>query len=299
MNNNIQLIVILIFLGISGLSWAARKMQEKAAEREAESRRKRREEEYLRTGRADDDESAASPAGMSGTASRPVDTADAQARLRELAAKRQAQLRELRQKQTTPSSSSDDSASTRTAPEKPETVRVEMWPGGPVFELGPAGQGKGQAANPTTGRKPATARSSPAPQRTPAPQPPPTRASSRMGPAVQQTPQQFADDNRKRQVRQVRAATETAAMAARDQRQEDADAERSRKKNAAAHAPQNTRAAMRAQAVAGAEADNAPAVTRVHAAFRTPTSPAGWRNAIILGEVLGTPVGLRDQPHTH
>ena len=90
MPNNMQVWVFVIVFAFSGISWVVRKLQEQAAIKAAKDREARRREEILRTGR--------DPATEGGGASEgSLD--DAQARLRELAQRRQAQLRELRKRE--------------------------------------------------------------------------------------------------------------------------------------------------------------------------------------------------------
>jgi len=262
MGNNIQLIIILIFLGISGISWVLRKLQEKAAERALEERRKRREDEYLRTGRTSDE----------GMAARPVDSADAQAKLRELAAKRQAQLRELRQKK---SPQPAEPRAEEAASAKGESVRVEMWPGGPVIEIGPqkaAGRGSPKPAPPAAAQ--------------------PARPKPVAGPIAQQTPREFAEAEQERHVRKVRQAAEAAATAARADFETEAREERQR---TARYAKANAAATKAARA----RPEPRPRRQRDESVMDlVGASPAEWRRAIVLSELLARPVSERDEPHT-
>ena len=78
---------IIIVMAISGISWIAQRLKEQAAIKQAKDRLAQERNEELRTGRA----AAPSPTQQS-------QTSDAQA-LQDLAARRQAQLRELRARQ--------------------------------------------------------------------------------------------------------------------------------------------------------------------------------------------------------
>lgn len=82
-----QLLVIALIIGFSVVSWAARKLQEQAAKRRALEEVDRRRTELLRTGK---DPSLSAPAGP------PM--SEQEARLREIATRRQAQLQELRKR---------------------------------------------------------------------------------------------------------------------------------------------------------------------------------------------------------
>lgn len=84
--NYIQIIVLLLFVGFSVLSWVFRKLQEQAQVRRVQMERERRQMEMLRTGKPGENEPP--PAAP---------TSDAE-RLRDLAARRQAQLQELRRR---------------------------------------------------------------------------------------------------------------------------------------------------------------------------------------------------------
>lgn len=101
--NYIQLIILLLFVGFSVVSWVIRKLQEQSQVRRIQTERERRELEMLRTGRALEPETP------------PVATGADSDRLRDLAARRQAQLQELRRRAQ-------------------ERTRAERGPGGPGRE---------------------------------------------------------------------------------------------------------------------------------------------------------------------
>jgi len=85
---NSQLVIILIFAGISTLSWVFGKLREQAELKRARDDARKRRDEELRTGRSEQEPSPA--------AARPT---AAQSRAQELAARRQAQLEQLRRQQ--------------------------------------------------------------------------------------------------------------------------------------------------------------------------------------------------------
>ncbi len=87
--NNPQFVVLLIFFGLSGLSWIMNKLREQKQIKQINDARRKRREEELRTGRS----SPASPGGDSSQQGEPLPS------LEELAARRQKQLEELRARQ--------------------------------------------------------------------------------------------------------------------------------------------------------------------------------------------------------
>lgn len=159
MGNNLQFWVFVIVFAFSGISWVVRKLQEQAAIKAAKDREARRREEILRTGR--------DPAAGDGASEGSLD--DAQARLRELAQRRQEQLRELRKREqagggeaATPRPAAPQSTQPSQAP-RTGPVTAELWPGGPVVVVRPA-QAPAQAAPPARPR-PQTASPRPAEKR--------------------------------------------------------------------------------------------------------------------------------------
>lgn len=104
----IQLIVIVIAVGFSAISWIFKKLQEQAAKKRVRDMQSERELEVLRTGR--DPSTGAAPGQAAGES-------EQQRRQREIAARREAQLAELRRR-----------AAARTSP--PPTERpIERIPG--------------------------------------------------------------------------------------------------------------------------------------------------------------------------
>lgn len=84
----LHLIVILLIVGASFISWLAKKLKEQADKKRALQEMERRRLEALRTGKDPGAAVAAAPSGS-----------PEELRLRELAARRQAQLQELRRRQ--------------------------------------------------------------------------------------------------------------------------------------------------------------------------------------------------------
>lgn len=258
----IKLIIVAIFLGLSGISWVIRQLQEKARERAAAERRRQREDEFLRTGRqTTDDAPLTAQANLSG----PANSADAQARLRELAARRQAQLRELRQRpQSGPTAAP-------AAPQTAEPVRAELWPGGPVIEVAPKSPARPSAPPP---------RPTPRPQPVARPQAPrPQTATPSLGPAKDQGADKFAQQQR-------RKAGDAAVAKVESQRQQVIN-------NRAAAVTRAETGRRRATAGMGA-GDAAETVTQdVVPLFTLPKTADQWRMAFILCEVLGPPLANR------
>lgn len=122
--NYVQLIVLLIVMGFSGLSWLFRKIQEQAAKKRAMDQLERRKLEALRTGR-----------DVGAEASGDVD-----AQAREQAARRRAQIEELRRRQQERSRAKVNvPAAERTPPMRPlpPILRVPGSSGPTVPQRGP------------------------------------------------------------------------------------------------------------------------------------------------------------------
>ena len=88
MGNNSQLIILLIFATISALSWVFGKLKEQSELKRARDEARRKRDEELRTGRVEQ------PSPTSRMPPTP-----AQVRAQDMAARRQAQLEELRRQQ--------------------------------------------------------------------------------------------------------------------------------------------------------------------------------------------------------
>lgn len=105
----LKLVAIFLFLTVSALSWLAKQLAEQKKIKNAKEAAQRREEQMLRTGRTEDTVSTTpvlqGPVELSsaagGGAAPPVPSAhnDAKRRLQELAERRKAQLDELRRRQ--------------------------------------------------------------------------------------------------------------------------------------------------------------------------------------------------------
>lgn len=275
-NIPIQLIVILIFLGISAVSWTLKKLGEQRAIREAQARAARERDELLRTGRPP--ESAAPE--------RPplVAQDDATARLKELAAKRQAQLNELRRQAQAKARAQGTPAPTPqaapTSAPRPGQTR-ELWPGGPVVVVAPAPPGGAPA--------PVAPTLAPVPQR---------RAATAGAPSTD--PRQL-DAARKRAERaraEVSKRVQMAEDAADARRAAELREKRRRAENAADSV---TRAAERVDGGTSRRNQPRPATQGPSAAHSARamldrlSTPEAWRQAIVVSEVLGQPVSVRDR----
>lgn len=122
----IQILIIVFLLSLSGIGWLARKLQEQAELKRQRETRKRIEEEILRTGRdpREQDRSRA--------------LTPEQRRMREIAARRQAQLEELRRRRT--ARQQQPTQRTQTGGRTPPVV---MGPGAPTATPPrPAGAGR-------------------------------------------------------------------------------------------------------------------------------------------------------------
>lgn len=87
---NLHLLILLLFFGFSAVSWVIGKLREQAAIKKARDEMKRARDEQLRTGRA--------PEPVAGGQPPPARTSELN-ELRELAAKRQRQLEQMREMQ--------------------------------------------------------------------------------------------------------------------------------------------------------------------------------------------------------
>ena len=133
MGNNSQLIILLIFATISALSWVFGKLKEQSELKRARDEARRKRDEELRTGRVEQ------PSPTSRMPPTP-----AQVRAQDMAARRQAQLEELRRQQQ---------------------ARTQMTlPGGVVIVRGPV---PGPTAPAPPRRGPAVPTTVPAPARRP------------------------------------------------------------------------------------------------------------------------------------
>jgi hypothetical protein len=265
MGNQINLYIFLLVLAASGLSWLFRQLNEAKERKRALQAEQRRKDEILRTGR-----------DPSETAANPMQEADANQRLREIAARRQAQLRELRKKQQAGGEGSGE-VTARPAPVAGggsagggaggPPVGRELWPGGPVVVAGPRG-GAGPAQIPAPDR-PGTN----VPRQDVRPKTPKRTAAEpvSMGPVVSTKPTPAAAVKRRAEQRQAAAARQLAQQRA---MQEDLSG------------PGTTSRSMPARVAAVAP-------ERAKPAWTPPRTTAEWRAALIAAEVLGPPVASR------
>lgn len=259
-----HLIFVAVLLALSGISWVIRKLQEQGKARAQLQDRERRKLEYLRTGRDPGTEEAFGA---------PVSPSDAQTRLRELAAKRQGQLRALREQQSRRGTAAAPTPVPTPQPQARPTgpVRAELWPGGPVIEVTP---------KPRAVHRPApVARPAPQPQR---PQPP-RQAPPKPAPIAQSGKQMLEAHNSKlaRDAGKLARARQVVAQSEREEALE----------------RQRRRAVAAAKALLPEEEDEYTIRGAAAPIFVPPTTVAEWRAAFIAAEVLGTPLGSRDEAH--
>jgi hypothetical protein len=261
-----QFLFFAVLLALSGISWVIRKLQEQSKARSQLQDRERRKLEYLRTGR---------DPGAEETFGAPVSPAEAQTRLRELAAKRQAQLRALREQQSrrgAPAAPAPTSVPPlQQRPAKP--VRAELWPGGPVIEVAPKPKPPARpvpVTRPIAPKRaaPAAATAKPAPQR----------------PASQQSGAQMIEAHAAKQVRDAGKLARARQVVAQTEREE--AVERQKRRSVAA-----------AKALQPEEIDEYTILGAAPPIYVAPTTVAEWRTAFIAAEVLGTPLGSRDEAH--
>jgi hypothetical protein len=97
--NLLQIAPFAVLIGFSLLNWLVRKLREQAELKKIEAERRRREVEALRTGRGGGEPSPTAVAEARQEGAATQSDAQARARLEELAARRRAQLEELRRRQ--------------------------------------------------------------------------------------------------------------------------------------------------------------------------------------------------------
>lgn len=136
--------MLLIFFGLSALSWVVGKMREQATIRKQKEEARQRYEEQLRTGRD------AEPGPQRTVSPQTPVPAD-------LAERRQAQLRELRRQQQGRTSASPPIVVARPAPQS----RVRTIPGGVVIQRGPGSPQRPQAPATRPAKRPASSKNDP------------------------------------------------------------------------------------------------------------------------------------------
>lgn len=255
MQNNPQIWVVLIVLAFSGISWLFRVLKEQAEKKNAEQARQRRIEELLRTGR---DPNQQGDAPTAAPATEPLDSA--QARLREIAARRQAQLRELRRKQQ--GAGTPESPTASAAPAAPGSDRA-----GPSFN-------PPVLVNPQSGPVPGAGMPGPRP----------------MPPIGPSTDAARMEEERRRAARAAAKARNRAEAERRQALQRAAlEAEGSSSPIAGE--------ALRRVTLENAQ-ENRDRLKPRPAAWNRPSTPAEWRAAFIAAEVLSPPLALRGGDHT-
>lgn len=306
--NNLQLYAILLVFAASGINWLFKQLREKAEIKRLEQAKQKRAEDLLRTGRDPTAETAISGPGQ------VIDTNDAQARLRELAQRRQQQLRELRKK-TQPGQAGGEggdegerplpTASAGEAAGRP--MSRELWPGGPVVVIGPmagggsgggGGGGRGAASAPTPASRP---RGTPAagPMNkgrdrsvfSPQAQSDATGKNGPGGGANGPRPMSGPERTKMEKARSV-------ASAAKEKKSQSDQADRTRaaKRAVAGEERQGSatgRAILARSAKESAAAANAPQEPAINAVALIPGSLSEWRRALVMSEILSEPVGLR------
>lgn len=252
-------IIFLIILAASGIRWLLTQLAEARARKEAQEREQSRRDEILRTGRDPD----ASPGGL-------LQADEANARLREIAARRQAQLRELRRRQT----EADGSPA-------PAPIDV-LVPSAPTLAPTPPAPPPRRPMRPTVGPLPGPLNTGPTTPSTP-PRPPRRAATPAPTPGRPPvTPAEITRAESRRRNAEARAAAEARQRAQQAAIREDQEVQRERRRAAEAFArrPSTDPAPRRPQPVA----------------LRGITD---WRAAFLAAEVLAPPVSLRPPPGDH
>jgi hypothetical protein len=265
--NHIQVVVIIVALAGSGISWIYNKLREQAAIRQAQADRQRRVEESLRTGR---DPGGEQTLGQSAppSARAPSSAAEARERLGELARRRQAQIEAARRQAQV----RIPSAPSALPPSRPPPIII-MGPSGPIQIPRP-----GQAPRPVqrSGQAPVSSRTAPPPfvgrqapaptQRTPQPQ----RAQPQRQ-QQQRQPQKRRPDQPQRPQQTAPRPSSTPTMAQRP--------------------PEASPARVEAP-IAASEPGAARAMLRLPPVGAR--SAADYRRALAMIEVLSPPLALRD-----
>ncbi len=254
--NVLQILPFAVLIGFSLLNWLVRKLREQNELKRIEAERRRREIESLRTGRAD---GQPSPTALADTRGGTVSDAQARARLEELAARRRAQLEELRRRQQ----------------------QRRTGTGGTTASPAPAPQGpvpQTRSQQRSTSQPPRGALT----QRTA-----PTASSGGFNPRQALEQQQRARDAKSTKERATRQTSYDRIAA--EQRSLDDRVAQAKLEGAAAD---RDLAAVRAKAPKSfyASTESTEGWSDIARAVR---SPAEIRKAIILSEVLAPPVSMR------
>lgn len=286
----IELVLILMVVGSSAVSWIVRTLKKQAEVRRAQMDQERRRQEALRTGRNLGALEAPAPVGTGQQTAAPSPAAkSAEERLRDLMIERQRRIEELRRRaqaemQARAGAKTQTGASARVgAPIRPGG-QGQVGPRPPVLSA-PAGQGDvviiGPDGVPRRVRRPGT-------------NPAGTQVGASRGGRAQQPGQAMsggnaASDERRRveRIARQKADQEAARVAARARE----DAEQARLE-------QQTAASMAAEARQSLAMPGGPTTARGAARDRAVplaamTTPSDLRRAIVLSEILSLPKALR------
>lgn len=261
MGNSPHIWVLLIVLGFSFFSWVYRQLKEQQAKRAAREAAVRREEALLRTGRETATAMPAASPSRSAAASEPAGPS---------LAERQARLRALQSGTPTPAAPAPAPGATGIPP---GMRQIELWPGGPRVLIPAAGGTPGAASRAAPSPSPA-APASPAPRRAASPMPAP--APARAAPSGR--------SKRGRPAKQASAAPSMAEARAREAREQALAEQRRRDVLTRSEEAPATPTARRAAVASG------PSPAPFTGA---PTTPAQWRQALILSEILSPPLSVR------
>lgn len=265
--NNPQFIIVLVIVGAPILKAILKTLEDQKQKRAQLAARRRLEDEMLRTGRM--------PQQMPSGGVTPE--VSARERLEELAARRRAMIEDASRQPQAP----------QQAPSRPATVPGQMTqvrlPGGIVIEV-PA------ELVPPEGLP---GRTSPPPR----PQPQPTPASQSPRPARAQGPRPQQRPQPQRAQPQQRPAQRAAQRPSRGPAPPPSQPMAPRRQRADAEQPEDIMRASAMQSKAPEPAQGYDPTQRTSAArgsmLKMPTTREEWRRAILLREILGTPVGMR------
>ena len=304
--NNYQVYIFLALLAFSGLSALYRKIQEKRVVSEAEVNRRQRADEALRTGR---------DPGLAGNPARNLTNETVKVRReRELVEARSQQedrLRQLRERisgQSTQAGGTTSGAAPRQNQPQPGQG-VELWPGGPVVVInpaGPAGQA-GQAGQGSAPLRPTMADAARSLQ--PRQQPQPQAQQRRQEPQPMRQAQSQAQSQPKQQARQQAGQQVGQQLARQQQKQQPQQRQQvqTQPRSRDDATPKVGRASMTDRAgtlamtrraeleqAAESKAVEARRIDELERSGRIlPRTLTQWRSALVANEVLGVPMGLR------
>lgn len=264
-----QIAMIVLVVGGGLMQWIGRQLAEQRAKRQILLERQRAESERLRTGRSD----------MAQAGPAPDTSMDLQA----IAARRQQQLEELRRRQ-------------QAARRGPPGVPTAQRPTGQQ----PTGQQRPPAQRPPQQRPPQqrpgqqiptqAQRTSSTPSRTP-PSRTPARPAPGRGPVatqIQLPPERVASGGTARSTYEPQVRADAARMAGQQAMRSRTTAENQDIRAVETLSVQFTRRDAERDLSAGLS-------TLAVKELGLPTTPQGWRKAIIISEILSPPVSMREQ----